>query len=635
VPCAALARHAYDVPHYAMKRFRLLALATAVATLLLIAWGGVVRTTGSGDGCPDWPKCYGRWIPRFEYHTLIEYVHRLLAVISGTLSIALAVVAIVALVRSRRGHELPMPRSAAWLAVSLAPLFAIQGAIGGWIIASHEDPQVVTLHFAVAFVVLGISVAIATLATMVRPGTVSRADRGYARLTVWGAGATYLLLLVGTYVRAEGAGLAFRDWPLMGGRLIPSFGPPGALDMFVHRTLALVVTALLGWQAVRARTMRPRVATFVRLSTLALVFVLAEVALGGLNVVTELATVPRALHVADSALIWASVVALAVAARLRPDEERPPADAGEGDVARGAAAPGAPAGSGPSMRDTISAYVALTKPRIIVLLLITTVPAMVLAAHGMPSIWLILLTLAGGTLAAGAANAINMYLDRDIDQVMRRTRQRPLPRHRVEPESALRFGFVLAAISFAFLAYTVNVLAALLALSAIAFYVFVYTMWLKRTSTQNIVVGGAAGAVPVLVGWAAVTGTLALPAWVLFAVVFVWTPPHFWALAMKVQDDYAAAGIPMLPVVRGEAETRRQIFLYSLVLFGVTLLLVPVGSMGPVYTTTAVVLGGIFVGRALQLYREPSDARAWDLFKFSVLYLAALFGSVAIDALVR
>ncbi|MGZ4148467.1 MAG: heme o synthase [Actinomycetota bacterium] len=617
-----------------MKRFRLLALTTAVATLLLIVWGGVVRTTGSGDGCPDWPKCYGRWIPRFEYHTLIEYVHRLLAVISGTLSIALAVVAILALVRGRRGHALPMPRSAAWLAVSLAPLFAIQGAIGGWIIATHENPQVVTLHFAVAFVVLGISVAIATITVLVRPGTVARADRGYARLTTWAAGATYALLLVGTYVRAEGAGLAFRDWPLMGGRLIPSFGPPGAADMFVHRTLALVVTALLGWQAVRARTMRPRVGEFVRLSTLALVFVLAEILLGGLNVVTELATVPRALHVADSALIWTSVVALAVVARLRPDEERPPEGAGLGDVARGATTE-ASAGSGPPLHDTISAYVALTKPRIIVLLLITTVPAMVLAAHGMPSVWLILLTLAGGTLAAGAANAINMYLDRDIDQVMRRTRQRPLPRHSIEPESALRFGFVLAAISFAFLAYTVNVLAALLALSAIAFYVFVYTMWLKRTSTQNIVVGGAAGAVPVLVGWAAVTGTLAWPAWVLFAVVFAWTPPHFWALAMKVQDDYAAAGIPMLPVVRGDAETRRQIFLYSLVLFGVTLLLVPVASMGPVYIATAVVLGGMFVLRALRLYRDPSDARAWQLFKFSILYLAALFGSVAVDALIR
>ena len=348
--------------------------------------------------------------------------------------------------------------------------------------------------------------------------------------------------------------------------------------------------------------------------------------IGGANVLTELATWARAAHVAMSALVWASVVALAVTARREP-----PADA-----VRAAAADGPDAASTRRpFPDTVNAFVALTKPRIIVLLLITTVPAMVLAEHGLPPLWLVLATLIGGTLAAASANAINMYLDRDIDQVMRRTRHRPLPGHRVDPDEALRFGFVLAAVSFTFLAVTVNVLAATLALSAIAFYVFVYTMWLKRTTTQNIVIGGAAGAVPVLVGWAAVTGGLAWPAWVLFAMIFVWTPPHFWALAMRVQDDYAAAGVPMLPVVRGDDETRRQIFLYSLVLFGTTLVLVPVASMGPIYLGTAIALGGAFVYRALQLWRAPSDARAWKLFKFSIVYLGALFAAVAIDALVR
>src|SRR2546426_336639 len=259
---------------------------------------------------------------------------------------------------------------------------------------------------------------------------------------------------------------------------------------------------------------------------------------------------------------------------------------------------------------------------------------MVLARDGWPSTLLIASTLFGGALAAGGANAFNCYFDRDIDEIMRRTRSRPLPSNRVAPESALGFGYVLGALSFFWLATTVNLLAAALALSAIAFYVFVYTMWLKRSTAQNIVIGGAAGAVPVLVGWAAVTGTLAWPAIVLFSIVFVWTPPHFWALAMRVRDDYAAAGVPMLPVVRGDDETRRQIFLYSLVLFGATLLLVPVASMGPIYLVTAVVLGGSFVYRALHLWRDPSDARAWALFKFSVLYLGALFAAVAIDALV-
>jgi protoheme IX farnesyltransferase len=236
-------------------------------------------------------------------------------------------------------------------------------------------------------------------------------------------------------------------------------------------------------------------------------------------------------------------------------------------------------------------------------------------------------------MAAGSANAINCYLDRDIDEVMRRTRRRPLPAHAVAPERALAFGYALGAISFFFLAIAVNVLAASLALSAIAFYVFVYTMWLKRTSVQNIVIGGAAGAVPALVGWAAVTGTVGLPAWVLFAIVFVWTPPHFWALAMRYRGDYAAAGVPMLPVVRGHAETRRQILRYSLVLFATSLVLVPLGHMGPVYAATAVVLGGWFVWRALQLWREATPAEPMRLFRFSIAYLGVLFAAVAVDAL--
>jgi len=601
-----------------MKRtFRSLATTTAVLTLLLIAWGGIVRATGSGDGCPDWPTCFGRWIPRAEYHTLIEYTHRLLAFLAGVASLALAAVGGWSLIK--RG---PVERLTAWLAVALLPLFIVQALIGGWIIHSGENPSVVTLHFAVAFIVLGLVVVIAA---RTRLGTGAGGDRSYARLTLITAGATYALLLVGTYVRAENAGLAFREWPLMGQSLMPDLSLPGAVAMFAHRMLAIVVVALVAWTMIRARTMTPRSPLLVRLSTAALILLILQVLVGGANVLTELATWARASHVAISALIWATVVALTVAARVEPSGDRSPDRE---------TAPETEDVKPPTMGDTIRAYVALTKPRIIVLLLIITVPAMVLAAGTIPSLALILVTLIGGTLAAGAANAMNMYLDRDIDQVMRRTRQRPLPKHKIEPEAALRFGFVLAAIAYAFLAITVNVLAAALALSAIAFYVFVYTMWLKRSTDQNIVIGGAAGAVPVLVGWAAVTGSVAMPAIVLFSVVFLWTPPHFWALALRMRDDYAAAGVPMMPVVRGDDETRRQIFLYSLVLFGVTLLLIPIASMGPVYTATAVVLGGVFVYRCLQLWREPTDDQAWRVFKFSLLYLAGLFVAVALDALV-
>jgi heme o synthase len=606
-----------------MKRaFRTVAVATTVSTLLLIAWGGVVRATGSGDGCPDWPRCFGAWVPRLEYHTVIEYLHRFLAFLSATLSIVLAGLGGWSLFHGDRGPDRAVPRVPAWLAVVLAPLFLVQAAIGGWIIATHEDPGVVTLHFAVAFVVLALCITTTILAFLTEPG----GERAYARLAAVTAAATYALLLVGTYVRAEGAGLAFRDWPLMSGRLVPDLSQPGAGPMFAHRLLAIVVTSLVAWCVVRARTMRPRSPLLVRTSTAALLLLVLQIVVGGLNVVTELATWARAAHVAVSAMIWATVVALAVVARREPPGDQIALAQVEEPITETA--------STRSAGDTVRAYVALTKPRIIVLLLITTVPPMMLAVHGFPNAWVVLATLIGGTLAAAAANACNMYLDRDIDEVMRRTRRRPIPRHAIQPDAALRFGFVLAAVSFAFLALTVNVLAATLSLAAIAFYVFVYTMWLKRSTDQNIVIGGAAGAVPVLVGWAAVTGTIGWPAVVLFVVVFLWTPPHFWALATRMRDDYAAASVPMLPVVRGEAEARRQILLYSLVLFAATLVLVPVASMGPIYLGTAIVLGGAFVFRALRLWREPSDARSWGLFKFSVLYLGALFAAVAIDALV-
>ncbi len=607
-----------------MTRFQKLAVATTITTLTLIVWGGVVRATGSGDGCPDWPTCFGSWVPRWEYHTVIEYVHRALGVIAGLLAVALAVVGVTELVRARRGRPTTTPRGAVWMAVALVPLFGVQGALGGAVVNSELDPAVVTLHFGLAMIVLGVLVAATTLAF---EGDDRAGDHGYARLAVITAVATLALLLVGTYVRAEGAGLAFRDWPLMGGRLVPSFGPRGAAEMFAHRVLAILVAALVLWLSVRARTMRERSDRLVRLSTLAVVLFVGQIAVGGINVITELSTWPRALHVAMSAAIWATVVALAVVARREPVV-----------VGRGTAAADeveAPEVAEPaSLGDTVTAYIRLTKPRIIVLLLITTVPAMVLAEGGFPSLWLVLATLVGGSLAAGAANAINMYLDRDIDEVMRRTRSRPLPAHQMPTERALAFGFWLGAFSFLFLSVTVNVLAATLSLAAIAFYVVVYTMWLKRSTTQNIVIGGAAGAAPALIGWAAVTGSLALPAWILFAIVFVWTPPHFWALALRFSGDYAAAGVPMLPVVKGEDETRRQIFLYSLVLFGTTLLLAPTAGLGPIYLATAVVLGGVFVYRALVLWRTASADRSWRLFSYSIVYLAALFGAVALDAIV-
>jgi protoheme IX farnesyltransferase len=259
---------------------------------------------------------------------------------------------------------------------------------------------------------------------------------------------------------------------------------------------------------------------------------------------------------------------------------------------------------------------------------------MIVAEGGMPSIWLILLTLIGGTLAAGGANTINCYIDRDIDRVMIRTQGRPLAAGTIEPERALLFGLGLGAAAFAILALGVNLLSAGLALGALAFYVFVYTIWLKRSTTQNIVIGGAAGAMPPLVGWAAVTGSLSWPALVLFAIIFLWTPPHFWALAMRYRNDYARAGVPMLPVVRGEDETARQIVIYSVVLVASTFVLVPVAGMGLLYIVTAGALGAWFVWLALRLYRERTPESCLALFLYSLAYLALLYVAMGADQLI-
>ncbi len=280
-------------------------------------------------------------------------------------------------------------------------------------------------------------------------------------------------------------------------------------------------------------------------------------------------------------------------------------------------------------RATAGAYVALTKPRIIELLLITTVPAMVLAARGWPGTWLVIATLVGGTLSAGGANAINNYVDRDIDQIMRRTARRPLARHAISPGGAVRFGVALGAAGFIWLWLTTNLLAASLSTAALLFYVFVYSLVLKRSTPQNIVIGGAAGAAPVLVGWAAVTGSLSLAAWIMFAIVFYWTPPHFWALSLRYKDDYAAAGVPMLPVVAGVERTTRQILLYSAIVSLVSLGLVPVADLGWIYLLAAAGLGLGFVVQALRVMRNPG--RAMRLFTYSNLYLALLFAAVWID----
>lgn len=305
-------------------------------------------------------------------------------------------------------------------------------------------------------------------------------------------------------------------------------------------------------------------------------------------------------------------------------------------------APARAAGA-PSTGERVRGFVALTKPRIIELLLVTTVPVMVLAEEGMPPLWLMVVTVVGGTLAAGGANALNMVVDRDIDAVMERTKGRPLVTGVVRPREALVFAVAIEAAAFALLWTTVNLLSAALALGACLFYVGVYTLWLKRSSVENIVIGGAAGAAPVLIGWAAVRDSLSWTPVLLFLVIFLWTPPHFWALAIRYSDDYSAAGVPMLPSVATLRTTTTRILTYAVVMWAVALAVAPVGQLGLVYLAVATLSGAAFTLYATDLWvrvRRDDDLadlpkRAMRLFSFSITYVVLLFGAIAVDQLVR
>jgi protoheme IX farnesyltransferase len=287
-----------------------------------------------------------------------------------------------------------------------------------------------------------------------------------------------------------------------------------------------------------------------------------------------------------------------------------------------------------NFRDILKSYYQLTKPRIIPLLLITTAAAMSIASGGQVDPLLMLATLVGGTLAAASAQTFNCIYDQDIDYEMTRTRKRPIPSGRVQPRHALIFGVVLGLLSFTVLVVFVNLPAALLAMSGIGFYMIIYTHFLKRYTTQNIVIGGAAGSIPPLVGWAAVTGELSWAAWLLFAIVFLWTPPHFWALALMIKDDYAQVNVPMLPVVEGEETTVQQIWIYTLLVVPATFLLIyPLGVSGWVYGGFAAVLGAMFLRKAWQLKQAPSDkALAKSAFKFSILYMMLLCAGMVVDS---
>jgi protoheme IX farnesyltransferase len=440
----------------------------------------------------------------------------------------------------------------------------------------------------------------------------------------------FAVALSGAAVSAVGASWAcIGTFPDCNGLGALPFGRDPLADVqLYHRLLSYVVFGLVVWLAVEAFRSQRNI-QHLTLACVTLVGVtLVDAGVGGIAVSTGVPVITEIAHMALSALAWSTALIMVVIARRGATLSFEPT------LSLGRAH--APiASSELALATRIGAYVQLTKPRVMSLLLATTAAAMVIAARGLPNVGIFIATLVGGALMSGGAGAINHYVDRDIDPLMGRTAWRPIPSGTIAPQHALWFGIALGLIASVVFAVFVNPLAMVLAQIGLLGYVFIYTLWLKRSTPSNIVIGGAAGAIPPLVGWAAVTGEIgSLTAWYLFAIIFFWTPPHFWALSLLIRQHYERAHVPMLPVVRGDEETRRQIILYSVLLVALTLVLPGFGLMGPLYFVAALLLGGVFLHYAVRLWRESTRDAARRLYLYSILYLFALFASMAVDRVV-
>lgn len=599
--------------------FRRLAWVALVYNLLVVGWGAFVRASFSGDGCGrHWPLCDGEIVPGLATHQqAIEFTHRISSGLTIPLGIALLVVA-------RRtfaaGH---LARRASGLALGMLFFEALIGAglvIFG-LVARHDGPMraaVMSIHMASTFVLVG------ALAACVLSPVVPRLRYRGQGAVAWALGIGFgLLVVLGVSGALSALGHMLQPRPdVLTASVTPGEHWLVRLQPF-HPFIATSIGVYLAFACGLVAFLRPdrRVAQAARLCV---GLYGAQMLIGLVNIFLAAPAWMQVVHLVFADLIWASLVAvgvfaLAEGATVHSSEDAEPI----------AAAPRA------SARELLRAYVQLTKPKVISLLLFTALAASFAAAGGWPG-WIVVLTVAlGGYMAAGAANAVNMALESDLDGRMRRTSRRPTVTHLIPPSRALAFGAALMTGSFTLLWWATTLLAAVMALSGFAFYVLIYTVLLKRRTWHNIVIGGAAGAFPPLVGYAAVTGTLSPLAWFLFALIFLWTPVHFWALALMIKDDYAEAGVPMLPVVRGERATIVQITLYAILTAAISVFPLVQREVGWVYFTPSVFLNTVLIAKSFQLLQHPERPQAVSLYKYSMVYLALVFLVVAIDRAVQ
>ena len=625
--------------------FRVVASFTALSTFSLIVVGAMVRVSGSGLGCPDWPLCHGQLVPPLEFHTLVEYSHRLT---TSLVTLFILSTALWAWLRYR-AYE--------WIlrgAMFAVVLLFVQILLGGITVLAELPPTVVAIHLGNAMLLLATVLTVATLALRAPAGgqievreptpaslgkskilVAGSSERGtspYPSHGSWGdegqsllhlilasAAGVFFIIISGSLVEGSGAGGACTSWPLCNGGEVISAGTLAVIHM-LHRFIVGVAGMLALYTFYRAMKRRGENRSIFAVGLIGAILLIVQVFVGAAQVWLQFPPLVEGAHVALASAVWGSLVVLALLVQ-------PP----ETFRARGPELtqrmPGKP------MRTTAADYIALTKPWIVALLLTTTVAGMLVAAHGLPSLNILLLTLLGGACAAGGANALNSYIDRDVDKVMGRTSRRPIPSGRVSPRGALIFALALSVLSPIILGIGVNWLSAGLAVLGIIYYAGLYTMVLKRATPQNIVVGGAAGAIPPLVGWAAVSNDVSLLALYLFAIILLWTPPHTWALMLLLDKDYHRAKIPMLPAAWGQVEARRQIILYSILLFAITLVPFSIGALGLIYFLGAIILGIYFLVLALRLWRNGDTYKplARKLYHFSNAYLALLFLAMVVD----
>ena len=538
--------------------------------------------------------------------------------IDGVAAIAVTTVALLAWRYNRRSRFSIM---VAFGAVAFAAGQLWQRSAPRW---DWSHPLALVPHLLVAMLTLGVVIGLVTAwqlpATATRHSGIDRSHR-FFWLSILLTGLSFLILLVtGSVVTNTGAGVACPDWPLCRGEIFPSMLTTGVLINLLHRFMTVAFGVLVAAVILQTRRYYLRYPLIARWSTVLGVTFVGQIIAGGMYPLLGYTPVLTFIHLGLSAAMWGSLVVLATVCALTLDTPLPAAEIGL-----------KPEAATLTFKQKAGVYFKLTKPWIMILLLLTTITAMVIAAEGLPAMPLLLLTLLGGALSSGGASVLNSYVDSDIDQLMSRTSRRATVTGLVTPHETLIFGLVLSTLSFLLFAALVNTLSAILSTLGILYYVFFYTLYLKRSTIHNIIIGGAAGAIPPLVGWAAVNNNLELSAFYLFAIIFFWTPPHTWALALMVEKDYAKARVPMLPVMIGEKETTYQILLYSALLITITLLPFTFGMLSWFYLAIAALLGARFMQLAWQLWRNYTKATSRKLYKYSQSYLAVLFIIMALD----